>query len=207
MVAYLPPMATFGGPGIAALGGTEAGLGFGAYGEILPSPCIHAGAEDWLVRWRRGVAEKIDAGFDFVTDNRSDGALGGTAKTAVRYLITPGLRAEAGFGVADGGDGRNFNADSAVELGTHNPNRAWNYYMSLRVAGSRGCISCGTNTNHAPGAIVPLGVIGTSARVSDNTKFVMEAGTGEVFARQYSSPSGYVHLFFGVLFDVGRGKK
>lgn len=208
MVAYLPPMATFGGPAIAATGDTEVGLGFGGYGEILPSPCIHAGAEDGLARWRRGVADKIDLGFDFLTENRTDQSLGGTGKVALRYLLTPGLRVEAGLGAADGGDGRNFNADSAVELGTHNANKSWNYYMSLRVAGARGCIGCGaTNTNHAPGALVPLGAIGTTARVSDSAKFVMEAGTGEVFARQYSSPAGYFHLFFGVLFGVGSGKR
>ena len=79
--------------------------------------------------------------------------------------------------------------------------------MSLRVAGSRGCIGCGANTNHAPGGFVPLGAIGTTARVSDTAKFVMEAGLGEVFARQYSAPAGYVHLFFGVLFGVGGGKR
>jgi hypothetical protein len=47
---------------------------------------------------------------------------------------------------------------------------------------------------------VPLGVIGTTARVSDNVRFVME-GAGEI-CRQYSTSAPYIHLSFGVLFDV-----
>jgi hypothetical protein len=201
-IAYLPSMATFGGPSVTAAGDTELGLGFGGYSEILPNPCIHAGAEDWLMRFRRAMTDRLDFGFDILTNIQADHTLGGTPKIAVRYLMTSGLRLEGGVGVADGGDGRNLNADVAAVLGTHNQTKTWNYYTSLRLAGSRGCISCGTNTNHAPGALVPLGVIGTTARVSDSMKFVIEAGTGEICARQYSASANYVHLSFGVLFSV-----
>jgi hypothetical protein len=126
----------------------------------------------------------------------------------MRYQLTRGLRLEGGLGAADGGDGGNLNADLAGVIGTHNPDKSWNYYMSLRLGGSRGCINrAGTaTTNHAPGALVPLGVIGTTARISDNARFVMETGLGGVFSRQYSTPAGYLHLFFGVLVDVRKGR-
>lgn len=197
-------MATFGGPSVTAAGNTELGLGFGNYSEILPNPCVHAGAEDWLLRFRRATSDRLDLGFDFLTSYQADQTLGGTGKVAVRYLVTPGLRLEGGVGLADGGDGRDLNADVAAVLGTHRQTKIWNYYTSLRLAGSRGCISCGSNTNHAPGALVPLGVIGTTARISDSAKFVMEAGMGRAFARQYSGSAGYVHLSFGVVFNVGK---
>ena len=206
LIAYLPPMATLGGPEIAAFGHTELGLAFGGFGEILPSPCIHAGGEDWLVHFRRGMGNDFDLGFDFLTINQTDGSLGGTGKLAIRYRVTDGFRLEGGVGFADGGDGGDVNADVAAVIGTHNRNRVWNYYMSLRLGASRGCIHC-SDTNHAPGALVPLGVIGTTARISDNAKFVMEAGLGGNFARQLPAASGYLHLSFGVLFDIGKDRR
>lgn len=207
-VAYLPPMATFGGPATAPRGGTELAAGFGDYDEILRGTCIHVGALDWLVRWRRGISDHIDFGFDLLTNSQADKTLGGTAKLAVRYQVTQGFRLEGGVGVADGGDGRDVNGDFAAVIGTHNADRIWNYYMSIRLGAARGCISCGPNeTNHAPGGLVPLGAIGITARISENTKFVMEAGLGGIFARQYSAPAGYVHLSFGLQFNVGKDRK
>lgn len=204
VIAYLPPMATFGGPATVSPGSTELGLGFGAYGEILPSPCIHAGGEDWFARWRRGLNNRIDLGLDFQTTNQSDGSLGGGGKFAVRYQATSGLRLEGGIGVADGGDGGDVNGDIAAVIGTHNPDHNWNYYASLRLGAARGCIGCGRDLNHAPGALVPLGAIGATAGISDNARFVMEAGLGGIFARQYPAPAGYIHFSFGILFDVGK---
>ena len=205
LIATLPPMATFGGPAVAGGGHTELGLGFGGYGEILASPCIHAGGEDWMVRWRRGMSDRFDLGFDFLTVNQTDGSLAGTGKLAIRYRVTDGFRLEGDAGVADGGDGGNVNADLAAVIGTHNPGKIWNYYMSLRLGASRGCIGC-SGTDHAPGALVPLGAIGTTARISDNARFVMEAGLGGIFTRQLPAPSGYFHLSFGVLFDIAKGR-
>jgi hypothetical protein len=76
------------------------------------------------------------------------------------------------------------NADIGAVIGTNNPNKTWNYYASLRLGAARGCLNCGTNINHTPGAIVPLVTIGTTARISNNARFVMEAsGFGRVFAR------------------------
>ena len=173
----------------------------------MPSPCIHAGGLDWLVRWRRGVSERLDLGVDFNTNSRTDSSLGGTGKFALRYQVTRSFRLEGGLGVADGGDGGNVNADFAGVIGTHQDDRTWNYYASLRLGAARGCLNCGRNTDHAPGALVPLGVIGTTARISDNAKFVMEAGLGGIFARQYSAPAGYIHLSFGVLFNVPSSRK
>jgi hypothetical protein len=164
---------------------------------------------DWLVRWRRGLSDRIDLGFDLLTNSQTDGSLGATGKVAMRYQVTESLRLEGGLGAADGGDDGDVNADLAGVIGTHNADKTWNYYMSLRLGASRGCVNCGGSkgTNHAPGALVPLGVVGTTARISDQAKFVMETGLGGIFARQYSAPVGYIHLSFGVLFYVGRDRK
>lgn len=205
LIAYLPPMTTLGGPATARPRNTELGLAFGGYGEILPSQCIHAGGENWLVRFRRGLSNRIDLGFDFQTTNQTDGSLGGAGKLAMRYQVTDLFRLEGGVGVADGGDGGDVNADLGAVIGTHNPNKPWNYYASFRLGAARGCLNCGTTIDHAPGALVPLGTIGTTARVSNNVRVVMEAGLGEIFARQFSASAGYIHLSFGVLFDVGKG--
>jgi len=204
-IAYLPPMATFGGPSVTARGNTELALGLGAYdaNSALPT-CFDEGAEDGMMRFRRGMSDRFDFGFDVVFNNQTDNTIGSTTKAALRYLVTPGLRLEGGVGVGDGEDGRNLNADVAAALGTHDPAKTWNNYMSLRLAGSHGCLTCGGNTNHAPGALVPLGVIGTTARVSDNTRFVMEAGLGGTFVRQYATPAIYIHFSCGIQFKVGR---
>jgi hypothetical protein len=93
-------MATLGGPATVPDGNTELGLAFGGYGEILSSPCIHAGGEDWFLRWRRGVSNRIDLGFDFVTTNQTDSSLGVSGKFALRYQVTHGFRLEGGVGVA-----------------------------------------------------------------------------------------------------------
>ncbi len=209
LMASLPPMATFGGPATAAPGQTELGMAFGGYGELLPTPCDHGGGLDWLVRWRRGVSNHIDLGFDSVVDDQTDGSLGITAKAAMRYQVTHGFRLEAGLGASDEGDGGAVNADFAAVIGTNHPDNIWNYYMSLRLGGSRGLCQgppCPPG-NHLPGALVPLGVIGTTARVSDNVHFVMEAGLGQIFSREYSTSAPYIHLSFGVLFDVGKRRK
>jgi hypothetical protein len=209
MIASPPPLATFGGPAIATKGYTELGLAVGGYGELLPSPCGHGGGTDWLARWRRGLGDRIDLGFDVLADNRSDGTFGATAKVAVRYFIQPGLRLEAGLGAADEGDGRSVNADVAATIGTTSLDRTWNYYSSFRLAGSHGCTGlfctgslAGTNAA-PPGAILPLGAIGSSAHISQSASFIMEGGLGGIFSREHPGTGVYVHLSFGVLFDVG----
>jgi len=211
LIASLPPMATLGGPATAAPKETELGLAFGGYGELLPDPCIHAGGLDWLVRFRRGVSSRFDLGFDTVVDNQTDGSVGITAKAATRYQVTRGFRLEAGVGASDQGDGKAVNADFAAVIGTNrHPNDIWNYYMSLRLGASRGLCQgspCAGTQNHPPGALVPLGVIGTTARVSDNVRFVMETGLGEIFSREYSTSAPYIHLSFGVLFNVGKDRR
>jgi len=141
LIASPPPVATFGGPATAAPGHTELGIGVGLYAELLPPPCGHGGGTGWFVRWRRGVSNRIDLGFDVVADNQSDGSFGATAKVAMRYQVNPGFRLEAGLGAADEGDGRSVNADLAATIGTRNSDRTWNYYTSFRLAGSRGCMN------------------------------------------------------------------
>ena len=210
LIASPPPLATFGGPATVAPGHTELGLAVGGYGELIPSPCDHGGGTNWLARWRRGLSNRIDLGFDVVGDNQSDGSFGATAKVAARYQVTQGFRLEAGVGAADEGDGRSVNGDVAATIGTRNLDRTWNYYTSLRVAGSRGCtgLFCAGSLAGAnaapPGAILPLGVIGSSARISENASFIMEGGLGGIFSREHPGPGAYVHLSFGVLFDVGK---
>jgi len=207
-----PPLATFGGPATAAPGQTELGIAVGAYGEGFGSMCFTdlAGAEDWFIRWRRGITERLDLGFDLLADNRSDGKLDATIKGAVRYQVTRGFRVEAGTGAADGGGGRSLNADLAGVIGTTHLARTWNYYASLRLAGSHGCVNllCVPGSappgSRPPGAVIPLGAIGSTARISDHGHFVMEAGLGGIFSHEYPGHGLYIHLSFGLLFDVGR---
>jgi hypothetical protein len=155
------------------------------------------------------VSDRIDLGFDVLADNQSDGSFGATAKVAVRYQVNPGFRLEGGLGAADEGDGRSVNADLAATIGTRNPDSMWNYYTSFRLAVSHGCMDvlCAfgqAGSGPPPGAILPLGVIGSSARISDNSSFIMEAGLGGIFSREHPGPGVYIHLSFGVLFDVGK---
>jgi len=211
LIASPPPLATFGGPATAAPGHTELGLGVGLYAELVPSPCDHGGGTDWFVRWRRGVSNRIDLGFDVVADNQSDNSFGATAKVALRYQVNPGFRLEGGLGAADEGDGRSVNADLAAVIGTRNLDKTWNYYTSFRLAASHGCagLFCTGWLPGAvpPGALVPLGVIGSSARISDNSSFIMETGLGGIFSREHPAPGVYLHFSFGVQFDVGKSRK
>jgi len=115
-------------------------------------------------------------------------------------------------GAADSGDGRSINADAAAEIGTAHEDRTWNYYASLRVAASHGCVNlfCAPASapggGHPVGAVIPLGVIGTTARVSDNAQFVMEAGLGEILSRVQPMHGLYIHISVGVLFEARRNR-
>lgn len=212
-IAPLTPMSTFGGPLTAPRGETELGLAVGGSGELneLTSQCpeVELGTTDWLVRWRRGVRDKTDIGFDWVVSNTGGNGQMGTVKFAVRQRVAKGLRLEGGVGTADSGfAGRSINADVAVVIGTTNVDNTWNYYASLRVGASHGCINLlclgGSGLDHNPGGIVPLGAVGASARVTDNIHFIMEGGLGNIFSREHPDPVGYIHLSFGVQFDVGK---
>jgi len=214
LIASPPPLATFGGPATAAPGHTELGLGVGLYAELVPSPCGHGGGTDWFARWRRGVSSRIDLGFDVLADNQSDGSFGATAKVAMRYQVNPGFRLEGGLGAADEGDGRSVNADLAAVIGTRNLDKTWNYYTSFRLAASRGCANLfcagwlgSAGSGPPPGALLPLGVIGSRARISDNASFIMETGLGGIFSRKHPASGVFLHFSFGVLFDVGKSRK
>jgi hypothetical protein len=215
-IAPLPPMATFGGPLTAPRGETELGIGVGGSGELneLTASCpeVELGTTDWLVRWRRGVGDKTDIGFDWEVSNTAGNGQIGTVKFAVRQRVAKGLRLEGGVGTADSGAaGRSINADVAAVIGTTHEDNPWNYYASLRVGASHGCINLvclgGSGLDHNPGGIVPLGAIGARARVADNIRFIMEGGLGGVFSREHPDPNVYIHLSFGVQFDVGRRKQ
>jgi hypothetical protein len=208
LIAQPPPLATLGGPSTAGSGSTELALAAGGYGEILPSPCFHGGASDWLVRWRRGLGDRFDLGFDGEVDTTGSN-VGGTIKLAARYQLVPGLRLEAGIGASDGGiGGRSVNGDVAAVIGTRREDRTWNYYGSLRLAASRGCVNlfcAGGSGGHSPGAILPLVVGGATARVSKKARFVMEGSPfGGIISREHPGFGYYVHIAVGVLFEVGK---
>jgi hypothetical protein len=213
MRAAPPPMATFGGPATASRGETELGLGVGAYAYGFENPCAIdlSGASDWFMRWRRGIASEADLGFDAEIANQADGTIVGTTKVAARLRPKPGLRLEGGLGASDGGDGRSVSGDLAAEIGTNrHPERTWNYYASLRVGGSHGCFNLlcapgqGAPGQRPPGAVIPLGAIGSTARISSTGRFVMEAGLGQYFSRQQPDTGLYIHFALGVQFCVGK---
>jgi hypothetical protein len=206
------PLATFGGPATAGRGQTELGLGLGGYGEGFKSPCVidAVGSSDWFVRWRKGISTNADLGFDAEFASQGDGNTVATTKVAGRLEAARGLRLEGGVGTSDG-DGRSASVDFAAVIGTERePNRTWNYYAALRVAASHGCFNplClggqGGPNERPPGAIIPLGTLGSTARVWNSGRFVMEAGLGEYVSRQEPSNSYYVHLAFGLQFTVGK---
>jgi hypothetical protein len=213
--AALPPLATFGGPATAARGQTDLGIGVGVFGEDHGQACAidTVGATDWFTRWRRGVGGDTDLGFDAQVYSEGDGTLTGTTKVAARLQATPGLRLEGGMGAAESGDGRSVNGDLAAMIGTHDhPDNTWNYYAALRLAASHGCVNLiclggdAAPGTRAPGAVVPLGQIGATARVSDTARFVMESGLGEIYSREQPHNGVYIHLAFGLQFVVGRAR-
>lgn len=213
LLAAPPPLATLGGPATAGRGQTEVGIGAGAFGYLFGSVCaIDALAEsNWFARWRRGISDGTDLGFDAQISSQGNGTLTGVAKIAARQQVTRGLRLEEGVGAADSGSGRSVNGEVAATIGTwKHPENTWNYYASLRLAGSHGCFNLlcaggeGAPGTRAPGAIIPVGEIGATARVSETARFVMEGGLGGFFTREQPNSGGYVHIAFGVQFVVGR---
>jgi hypothetical protein len=215
--AALPPLATFGGPATAAPGHTELGLSVGYFAQAVNGSCTITdveGASDWFTRWRRGMTRRTDLGFDFLIDVHPDGNQEGTFKGALRFQATQGLRLEGAIGAADGGDGRAVNGDLAAVIGTHvHPENTWNYYTSIRLAGSHGCIRLFCLPRQSapgarpPGTLMPLGIIGATARVSDTARFVMEAGLGWYFSRELPTSDPFYHFSFGVQFNVGKDRK
>jgi hypothetical protein len=211
-----PPMATFGGPAVAGSGRTELGVGAGAFGEWHYFDCAPdiAGGSNWFARWRRGLGGRADLGFDGLVSTEADGTQTGVAKVAARFQATQGLRLEAGAGAADSGDGRAVNGDLAAVIGTiRRPGETWNYYASIRLAASHGCFNLfcaggvGPPGSRAPGAIIPMGAIGATARITDTGRFVMEAGLGDITSRQQPNPGLYIHFAVGLQFVVGKGSQ
>ena len=215
--AALPPQATFGGPATAAPGHTELGLSVGYFAQAFNGSCTITdveGASDWFTRLRRGMTSRTDLGFDALIAVHPDGNQEVTIKGALRYQATRGLRLEAGIGAADGGDGRAVNGDLAAVIGTHKrPQDTWNYYTSIRLVGSHGCIRLfclpteSAPGSRPPGTLMPLGAIGAAAHVSDTTQFVMEAGLGGYFSREQPTSDPYYNVSFGLQFNVGKDRK
>jgi hypothetical protein len=214
--AALPPLATFGGPATATPGHTELGLSVGYFAQALNGSCTItdvAGASDWFTRWRRGMTSRTDLGFDALVAVHPDGNQEITIKGATRYQATRGFRLEGGIGTADGGDGRAVNGDLAAVIGTNrHPEKTWNYYTSIRLAGSHGCVRLfclpreSPPGSSPPGTLMPLGVIGATARVSDTARFVMEAGLGWYFSREQPTSDPFYHVAVGLQFNVGKDR-
>ena len=205
-IAAPPPLATFGGPETVARGDSEMAFGAGFGGTLFD--CTHKLGSGWFGRWRTGVTDRIDLGADIIVVQHNDKGTA-TGKIAVRYQVRPRLRLEAGFGGADDSDGKSLNADLGITTGTIR-DKTWNHYASLRVAAARGypgnvcCFGGANGTNVPPGNYLLLGSIGATARVTDNVRFVYEAGLGGVLTHfsDRSEIGRIVYLSVGVLFNT-----
>ncbi len=136
-MAAPPPIATLGGPAIAAPGTSELGLGMGAGMSLFDR--AHAGGTGWTGRYRHGLSDALDLGVDVIGVQHADkGTLGG--KLALRWAVAPRLRLELGAGAADDSEGKSVNYDLGIVTGTRNPGAPWNYYGALRIAGAQICL-------------------------------------------------------------------
>jgi hypothetical protein len=83
------------------------------------------------------VTDRLDVGVDVMGVQHSDDTAF-TGKVAGRYSLSQHFRLEGGIGAADDSFGKSLNADLGLTTGTLNPEATWNYYASLRLAGSHG---------------------------------------------------------------------
>jgi hypothetical protein len=171
-------------------------------------PDAHSGGSGWLGRWRYGLGDGFDLGVDVMGVQHADE---GTMdfKLAARYLLNDHLRLEAGLGGADDSLGKSLNMEVGLTLGTNRPERSWDYYSSVRVAGAQGfpgnIIGGGPDTAAPPDDLLIVVGLGAEGRISATGRFVGEFGIGPAFV-QGNSEVGVVFYFgAGLVFDVGRG--
>jgi len=205
-MAAPPPIATLGGPAIAAPGTSELGLGMGAGMSLFDR--AHAGGTGWTGRYRHGLSDALDLGVDVIGVQHADkGTLGG--KLALRWAVAPRLRLELGAGAADDSEGKSVNYDLGIVTGTRNPGAPWNYYGALRIAGAHGFpgdVCCGagaTGTSAPPNSFLAIATLGTEARVSDNARFIFEAGAGPLWVHGRDEVGKAFYLGVGLLLNVG----
>jgi hypothetical protein len=124
---------------------------------------------------------------------------------AGRYGLSNHLRLEAGFGGADDSSGKSLNTDIGLTLGTDEPERSWNYYASLRLAGAKGFSGdvFGTGETAPPDDLLVVAAFGAAGRISGNGQFVGEFGIGPAFVQGNSDVGVVVYFGAGLLFDIG----
>jgi hypothetical protein len=203
-IAPMPPVLTFGGPATVRAGSTELAIAAGAWGNLFPGPCLHETGVNWFGRWRRGLTDRLDVGFDFQeTEHSSNQDL--SFKAAVRYKLLKDLRLEGGFGIGDDTEGKSINTDVAATLGMPFSNATWSTYAAIRLAAARGYSSrafAGSNT--PPGAVVPIASFGTSARVGENATWTFEGGGGGILSREHPDVGEFVYIAVGLNFTIHR---
>jgi hypothetical protein len=207
-IAAPPPLSTFGGPSTVERGDAELAFGAGFGGTLFD--CTHKLGSGWFGRFRTGLTDRLDLGADLIVVQHNDKGTA-TGKIALRYQLRPRLRLEAGVGGADDSDGKSLNADFGLTTGTIR-DKTWNYFSSLRVAAARGypgsvCCFGGGGTNVPPENYILLGTIGATARISDNARFVYEAGMGGALTHfsDRTETGRVVYISVGVLFNT-RGR-
>jgi hypothetical protein len=211
-IAAAPPLFTFGGPATVPKGEYEAAFAGGFGGTLFD--CTHKLGSGWFGRWRRGMTDRLDLGADFEVIQHNDEGTA-TAKIAARYQLSQHFRLEMGVGGADDSEGKSLNSDLGITVGTIR-DRPRNYFASLRLGAARGYpgnVCCfggggsGSNvggTNVPPGNYLLLGSVGTTARISDNARFVYEFGFGGVLTHfSDRTDRGRIVTFgVGVLFNI-----
>ncbi len=209
-VTFAPPspLYTYGGPQTTPEGTSEAVVAVGSGVTLFEEG--HAGGTGWLGRYKYGVSDQLDLGFDFSGVQRNDGGYFG-AKLASRYQLTENTRLELALGVADDSDGKSLNGDLAYTIGTIK-DRNWNYYSSLRLAYAHGypgnaLVLPGQRNDESdsiapPNTFFTLINIGAQGEVNENQKVIFEGGYGYVFPNgEDVGPALYVSV--GVLLQIG----
>lgn len=201
-----PPLVTAGGAGTVAPQHAEVAVGVGTGVALFER--AHSGGTAWMGRWRTGVTDRLDLGADMMGAAHGDT---GTfnAKVAARYQLLPRARLEAGVGAADNSDGKSLSAEMALTLGSNDPARTWNRYLSLRGAAAKGypenVLGLGPEGDIAPppDALFGLVNLGTTGRISPNQRVFFEAGVGYIAPRG-ETPGPLIFWGVGLLADIGK---
>jgi len=191
---------TYGGPKTTPKRGTETAVGVGTALSLFDG--AHAGATGYFGRYKHGISEKFDLGFDFYGASRNDGGTM-SGKIATRYQLSDVSRLEFAIGAADDSSGKSLNTDFAYTIGTIE-DRNWNYYASLRAAFAKGYAGnvinlpgqeiVGTDSTAPPDTFMALINLGAQGRLSKQQRFIFEGGYGYISLRKKERTS---IIFFG----------
>ena len=206
-IATLPPIFTFGGPATVPSGSTELAFGAGAWGNLFPKPCQHDTGMSWFGRWRRGLGDRFDIGIDFQgEEHNSNQNL--CFNGAMRYRVLKDLRLEGGWGIGDDTEGKSMNGEVGATAGVPVGNDVWGPYISVRLAAAHGYAGRSFAGSNIPaGALVPMAIFGTTARINDNMKWVFEGGAGGILSREHPHVGEYVFIAVGLDFTVHARRK